>query len=94
MRLYVKWQGKEIDGQLPNNKVELRSALDGQVNLFVVICGNAIFFLSAKTIYKAVFNPPKLSISAHRKVKEGEKIEWHGLCTTSYGGIRRLQYLR
>ncbi|GMR38755.1 hypothetical protein PMAYCL1PPCAC_08950, partial [Pristionchus mayeri] len=47
MRLYVKWEGKEIDGQLPDGQLKQRSTKNGQTDLAIVACGNYLFFLSA-----------------------------------------------
>ncbi|GMR50283.1 hypothetical protein PMAYCL1PPCAC_20478, partial [Pristionchus mayeri] len=47
MRLYVKWEGKEIDGQLAGGKLMQRSTTDGQTELAIVTCGNSLFFLSS-----------------------------------------------
>ncbi|GMR39191.1 hypothetical protein PMAYCL1PPCAC_09386, partial [Pristionchus mayeri] len=45
MRLYVKWQGKEVDGKIPDGKFETEER-NGCIRLLICTCDNRIFFCS------------------------------------------------
>lgn len=65
-RLYVKWQGKEIDAELPNSVINCDGA-----------CGNSVYFTSNRKVYTATFNPTEgIAVSYVRDQRLDEKSRW------------------
>ncbi|GMS86617.1 hypothetical protein PENTCL1PPCAC_8792, partial [Pristionchus entomophagus] len=70
-RLFVKWQGKEIDAKMPGPNDE-----------FLGAHGDAIYFTHEQKIYKAIFTPSQgIVVSYVREIQSDELVYWGGFCT-------------
>ncbi|GMR39410.1 hypothetical protein PMAYCL1PPCAC_09605, partial [Pristionchus mayeri] len=76
MRLYVNWNGKEIDAKLPAEAIYDAAAH-----------GNAIYFKSTGKVYRAIFIPTEgIRVSYLRDIILGELFVRKGLCSIMRDG--------
>ncbi|GMR38072.1 hypothetical protein PMAYCL1PPCAC_08267, partial [Pristionchus mayeri] len=72
-RLYVKWQGVEVEAELPDGNI---------CETTISAVGNALYFEADRKLYKATFAPPiTIKIELVRDMLEDEETRGGGLVT-------------